>query len=221
MQYAPLLKLLRGRPVKLEIGDPSRQAVDSATGVVWELFFGDSLLLLVVPTEQPLPKPAEVFKAEQDKYKAAVTAQQGDPNAVKLEIPNPNYACVEWQFRWIRTANIIMVYSDAQAMINMNLRQFSKPKIEPLYRDKGAYWHMLNNMVSKQIAAKLKELGLQSDFDGVYRDGENNPVPSAKAELPQAPVPAAAQTVNAVLIPPAPGATPVPLHAETVKLQGV
>jgi hypothetical protein len=202
----------------MEIGDPSRQAVDSVTGLLWDLVYDNTLTIVVVPSDVQLPKPPDIFEKEQAAYKAAIVAQQGNPNAVKLDVPVPYYVGRDFIFRWILTHNIIMIASDVHARINVNTRQFSRPKSDPFYRDAHPQWHQLNNLVSMQVRAKLKELGIPSTFDGVCCNENNEPVASSAAEYPGAQA-AAAVTAPATLIPPGAASHPVPLPE--VKLQGV
>ena len=89
MQYLPLIKALRGQGAMLEVGDMTRQSIEVVHGMIWDVFFQDSLLLLIIykdeAVEQARPEPPP-----------------GQP------VPPKTFRTVrEFTFKWIRVANVV------------------------------------------------------------------------------------------------------------------
>jgi len=155
--YVEILRTLRGRPAMLEVGDRSRQAVEVVTGFVWDLFFADEVLLMIT------------FR-DSNEVKKAPPPQAPAPGQPVPPVAPPEIEPVrEFYFKWIRTANIIALETDANVKINMKLREFKKLETEPLYTDGLASWNVLNNALSRHILNKLRELGIDGEFTGVFR----------------------------------------------------
>lgn len=203
-KYVPLLKLLRGRPAMMEVGDSRRQSVEVVTGFIWDLFFDDGVTLVIVFKDDNIQKPAEQIKAEGEAYKAAIEAAKAAGQTLAIPAPVPVQVVRSWDFRWVITDNIIAVRTDGQVCINFATRSFTKLPLDPLYSDAPKkHWHVLNNNVSKHIVQKLRELGLESGFEGIYRDEKNETVPLQKAEFTVQVVPNPAP-IPPIAMPPAP-----------------
>jgi hypothetical protein len=212
--YIPLLKKLCGRPVMVEIADPSRQAVEVLKGHFWDLFFEDTLALFIVFDDENVSKSSEVQKQEAEDYKNKIAALALNPNLPKPTPTVPVFVVREFHLKWVRTANIIMVKSDAHVRINCNTRQMTRPKLDPLYTDNQPQWHVLNNAVSRQVYAKLEELGVKSAFEGIYRNEQNEPI--TKAQATPAPVAVLANAVPIGVVPPVQQPVEVPVQAGPV-----
>ena len=55
-KYLPLIKALRGQGAMLEVGDMTRQSIEVVHGMIWDVFFQDSLLLLIIYKTKPSSK---------------------------------------------------------------------------------------------------------------------------------------------------------------------
>lgn len=226
--YTPLLKHLRGHPVMIEVGDETRQAVEVVIGHVWDLFFDDTILLVIVRQDENIEKPEELKIKENADYNAQMAAyqqqKQANPNLPmpKLTAPVPVWVGQEWHLKWVLAKNIIAVKSDGQAHIHWGLRQLTRPKLVPLFDDKRPHWNILNNNLSKRIVQKLVDLKLvemndpkdfskglkDGRFAGIYRNADNDVVTLEEAAFQVAQ--AAAPTQIAIpAIPPAAPAAPV------------
>lgn len=154
MSYVPLLKLLRGRPAMLEVGDTRRQAVEVVTGHIWDVFFDDSILLVVIFKDENIQKPAETIKAEGEAYKAQLEQARAAGQQIQLTPPTPVWPQRVWDFKWVLTSNIIAVRTDGQVQINFGTRDFRALALEPLFSDAPKkFWHILNNNLSKPRSA--------------------------------------------------------------------
>jgi hypothetical protein len=234
MSYTPLLKVMRGRPAIIEVGDETRQAVDVVKGFIWDLFFGDTILLMIVYSDENIDKPKDLIAAEAADYQKKLLAmqaqQQAQPGVQLPPIPPPIsvYPHREWHFKWVLVSNVISVQTDGHVRINMATRQLSRPKVDALYTDGKPHWEVLNNHISKAIVTKLAELGLKGDFDGVYRNEKNEIVPFAQAALEVvqpvslSPIPVSPQVAQAAQpAAPQPSANVVPMHAPVATPSGV
>lgn len=223
--YTPLLKVMRGRPAMIEVGDETRQAVDVVKGFVWDVYFDNTILLMIIFSDENIEKPKEVIAAEGEQYKQQLAQQsarsQANPGVAQPAI-HPPISVVphrEWHFKWILVSNVIAVQTDGHVRINMGSRQLSKPKLDPLYNDGLPGWEILNNHISKAIVSKLKEIGLEGEFPGVYRTATNEIVPMDKAPftvtVPASPaqIPVSPQAMQAAQQPPLPSSNVVPLNA--------
>jgi hypothetical protein len=185
--YTPLLKVMRGRPAMVEVGDETRQGVDVVKGFIWDVYYDNTILLMIIFSDENIEKPREVIDAEAAHYKqqlaqqaARIAANPGQP-VPQIAPPLPVVPHREWHFKWILVENVIAVQTDGHVRINMGSRQLSKPKLDPLYNDGITHWEILNNNISKAIVSKLKEIGLEGEFPGVYRNAQNEIVPLEKA----------------------------------------
>jgi hypothetical protein len=168
MQYLPVIKALRGQAVALEIGDATRQAVEVASGIAWDLFFNDSILLLITFEDRSVEKKVP-------------------PPPAGTPIPPKEFESVrEFYFKWIRVANIISVKTDACIVLNRSKRELKRTKDEPVYTDEQDHWQVLNNNVCRYILGKLKDLKLEGEFQGAFRNAQNDPITFADAFTPPA-----------------------------------
>lgn len=190
MQYLPVIKALRGQAAALEIGDVSRPAVEAVTGIIWDVFYNDTILLLVMFTDRSVEKPQP-------------------PPAKDQPTPPKSYETVrEFQFKWIRVANILSVVTDANVMVNRQQRQLKRVKNEPLYTDELEHWQKLNNHICRHVINRLKDMKLEGEFGGAFRNAQNDPITFAEAFEP----PTTGVSLGPVVpIPPAaPEAVPAP-----------
>lgn len=163
MQYKSLIKALRGKPAMLEVGDVTRQAVEVVRGFIWDTFFDDALVLVIVFRDEtvqrfgPDNKPAVVDgKTVMDRFR-------------------------EFDFKWVRLANVITVESDTTVKINIGERKLIRSKPDALYSDGMTGWPVLNNALSRRIVKELEDLGLNPEFRGIYRNDANDPILEADA----------------------------------------
>ena len=164
--YLELIKALRGHAAVIEIGDLTRPAVEVVRGMIWDVFFGDKLVLLITFTDTAVEKPQ------------AATPLGTPVKAKEFETVR------EFNFKWVRTANIISVMTDANITINRQTRTLKPTKNEPLYTDEQAKWHVLNNNICRLVIARLRELGLSSTFGGAFRNDTNDAITFEEAFAP-------------------------------------
>ncbi len=172
MQYLPLIKALRGQGAMLEVGDMTRQSIEVVHGMIWDVFFQDSLLLLIIykdeAVEQARPEPPP-----------------GQP------VPPKTFRTVrEFTFKWIRVANVVAVVSDADILLERETRTLLKSQHAPLYTDSDLFpknstgWHVVNNGICRKIVNKLRGLGLEGTFPGAFRNDQNESITFAEAFAP-------------------------------------
>jgi hypothetical protein len=230
--YTPLLKVMRGRPAMLEVGHESRQAVEVVKGFIWDLYYENTILLMIIFSDENIEKPKDVIAAEGEVYKRLLAEQAAriaaNPGVAQPAIQPPISVVPhrEWHFKWILIDNVIAVQTDGHVRINMGSRQLSKPKLDPLYNDGRPQWEILNNHISKAIVSKLKEIGLEGDFPGVYRNENNEPVTvdkaafSVAAPVNAAPIPLSPQALQAAQQP-SPNVVPMNAPVAPVAAPGV
>ena len=177
LPYREVVCALRGKAVLMEIGDPNRSSVEVIKGFIWDLLFEDQITLVLIFKDESMLRKA--VAVTQGSAPGGVGADTGNTvtGAVPAQgaVPAPEYDLYrEFFFKWVRTANIISIESDANVQINIKARTLSKPKALPLYTDEAPNWSMLNNALSKHICAKLKEMGINSNFQGVLRSDSND-----------------------------------------------
>jgi hypothetical protein len=190
MEYLPLLKTLRGRAAILEIGDVTRPAIEVVSGMIWDVFFEDKLLLLITVKDT---------QAE----KIMPTQPPGIPPK-----PKEFETVREFNFKWIRVANIISVVTEANISINRQTRTLKPSKNEPLYTDEQPQWSVLNNNICRLIFTRLRELKLDSAFGGCFRNESNDAIAFEEAFPAPAAVAAPSQTTAQPVQPAAAPATP-------------
>ena len=192
MEYLPLLKTLRGHAAMLEVGDATRPSVEVLRGIVWDVFFENKILLMIVFEDRSVEKAG------------APTPAGSPPKAKEFETVR------EFNFKWIRVGNIITVLTDAAVTVNRNQRTMKKAKTEPLYTDEPPQWSVINNHLCRQIIGQLRALGLTCEFTGGFKNETPDAITFEEAFAPP-PQPAAAQPAPAVsqtpVAPAAPAAT--------------
>lgn len=167
MPYLPVIQALQGRGAQLEIGDPSRPSVEVVTGVIWGTFADNEITLVVTFSDRNIETPA-------------------DPKADIKTLPGPKFEPVrEFSFKWIRTANVISVVSDANVMVNIAKRAIKRMKADPLYTDDLPQWSVLNNHLAKHVNAQLLELGFVCGTEA-FKNDNNEPISEETAFPPMA-----------------------------------
>ena len=179
--YLPVVNSLLGRGVQLEIGDPARPSVEVVTGVMWGTYFDGEITLVVTFADRNVEKPVD---------------KNADPKTLPVKQLEP---VREFMFKWIRTANIISVVSDANVMVNITKRAIKRLKPDPLYTDDLPQWSVLNNHLVKHIKMQLDEI-FSNNETGPFRNDENAPITEETAFPPMTAVTSAPNTPNATEI---------------------
>ncbi|NDQ58586.1 MAG: hypothetical protein GZ088_16080 [Acidipila sp.] len=181
--------------MRLEVGHPGRQAPEIVVGPVWGLFNqDDSVLLVITFSDSRQAKPEQVHKAELVEYDRRMKENAGKQDAQRIVPPDSQFLIRDWCFSWVNIDNIMSLTSDAHARVNLSTWGFSRPKVDALYAGHPQYhpyhpgFHLINNALSRQINAKLTELGFESEYKGVYVDANNNRITMEQAAFPTMPV---------------------------------
>jgi hypothetical protein len=191
--YLPLLQLICGQGVELEVGDPSRPSPEVVKGMLWAVCCNNGLALVIVFQDETVAR-------------AAVTAPLPAPGQVLPVNAPPEYDTFrEFYFKWVRIVNVLTVKSDVNVRIDIKKRALLRTKPDPLYTDGIPEWSKLNNALVDRIQAQLKSIGV-SYIDApknIQRTDANDPMPVAVAAplAAEQAVAAPAPVVDVVAVP--------------------